>query len=429
MVEKGLGPEPEEEKDDKAEPAPRTKAGEFLADWLARRAEKQAEEDDDKESDSSSGRIRKAFSRLFPSIASKEEVDDNEQQASLFEEFFGRDMATETAETEMTAPEAEPYSPEPLTEISYDIPHDETEPMQADIDASVAQESAPSPIELPEATPVDNVPEAIRQEQTANPERPVLDAPERTVYDRAAETSERYVDRRQDAAAAAFIGAEVSSRWRDRKIKKRVTKLEKADRKEVAHVMSLEERLENAQVEMLELRRARERQQSEIKEIGEKRPVVERTAQPSRMDKVIEPLDKTKDKEMERVVSTREAPKVIKPETNVPAPEIIMEKVKVAAEHDEAIERKYERRQEVKDEPIAKQAFPIMVGATPLGLAIQQSLDDSSLNKQERRQLAKAAERAQSGQEKSLYRQAAVSGFWTATIILVTLAVIAITTG
>ncbi len=429
MSESSFGPEPE---DEKLTPAPRTRAGEFLADWLARRSEKKTEtdeeEDDDSETGSVSSRWRRMFSRIFPRIASKDEVSGEPQQPSLFERMLTPDAVLETDEPERIIGEALPSE--------TDLPKDWSEPAPLEETKTRTKEpitDAREPLNEAAAeksiTSERGIPAEIAEAETSRAPERVRPAPElgRTIYERNAEPIERIIERNHGGAAAAFIGGEVLSRWRDRKIRKKAAGLERVQRKEAAKTAELREMVQRSNEQIRELKEKRNQEQIP-KPLGhvETLKVVERPESMRTAEKVEKVPDKTE--RFERVVSTRETEASFKTEGNVPPPEVIFKKVVEAAKHDEAIERKYERRQEVKDEPKSVHAFAgaLPGGATPIGNVLNQAVQSSALNKQERRELAKAAEKAHRAVNKSIYRQAAIGGFWTGIIIAVTLAVVII---
>ncbi len=92
----------------------------------------------------------------------------------------------------------------------------------------------------------------------------------------------------------------------------------------------------------------------------------------------------------------------------------IFERTYEAAEHDQLIEQAYERRAEIKDNPDGEHTGPV-----PIATVLSQSLQRVPLTAKERKQLAKAVERAHKRRHHSLYGQAVRGGFWGAVVIAV----------
>ncbi len=98
------------------------------------------------------------------------------------------------------------------------------------------------------------------------------------------------------------------------------------------------------------------------------------------------------------------------------APTVVMEHVAEAAEHNQPVERAYERRQEIKDDA----SVPARPGATAIGDILSQSSSASSTARRESASIATHKLLAtRHAQTDALYRSAVYTGLIAATVVLV----------
>ncbi|HLB66047.1 MAG TPA: hypothetical protein VJJ78_00405 [Candidatus Saccharimonadales bacterium] len=126
------------------------------------------------------------------------------------------------------------------------------------------------------------------------------------------------------------------------------------------------------------------------------------------------------DNNLDQVSSTEELKEILKTDPST-RPEVIMERVKVAAAHDIPIESLYEKRHELKDDADEDDLLALDARLVNQRSSNTQPKEKSFRGKKDSPVLSEApsvtTKEKQSGQS-GLYKQAIVSGFWTAAILV-----------
>jgi hypothetical protein len=422
MREKGFGPKPE---DTEIVDSPPVQDGEFMANWLRRRKKSpETEDDEDKETGKKpKSRFSRLFSKLFPRIASKEEVSPERPPIPLYELFMpptppAAERPEEITAQQVDAIETQEYNPEPPAtdnpEKNADQPIEQTpDPIQPD--RLNVEEVAP-PVE----ERLDPAMISLREREFSEP------ISERTVFERRTEVAEpkreRIIERRvaEPLAVLEYFLRRRAVKNIEKQVKKETASLEKRLRQGSAANERLEKLAQKSQEQVSELRQKREIIQSPVIKSETNERIVER--QVSRPEKpptmLVEKMEPT-----ETIAHHNpESRKVDEDKEPIVQPERILERVVEAAEHNAPIEKVYERRHEIKDEPSAK-GSGFGGGAIPIGTVINQAMQQNNLSAKERKQLARAVEKAHQNNNRNLYKQAAISGFWTALVIIVSLTI------
>jgi hypothetical protein len=425
MKEKGFSPEPEE---DEAVLPPTTRGGEFMADWLRKlKKSPETEEDEGETGKKPKSRFGRLFNKLFSRMATKEEISIEQEHPHipLYELFMPPKPDNKLAESEVTTP----VQPEVVTEdeVSWS-PRETPKPEKQPVTETPTEYREPQSIVEPgrmhweRAQAPDTV--TLRSNEYNEPR-----IREQTVFERRSEVvpgkREQIIERR---VAEPLAVLEYFLRRRA------VKNVERRVKKETA---SLEKRLRQGNQSTERLDQLTQKSQEQLRQLREKRDVVpEYTAtKTERSERIIEqPVRKTPEKILNRIEKP-EKPSMI-PESKIEykeealpvKPEVILEKVAEAAEHNAPLEKVYERRHEIKDEPTK---FNTMIGGSAVSIStvLASTMQQSALTDKDRKELARLTEKAHRSNEKSLYKQAAVSGFWAALIILVSLATILFVNG
>lgn len=370
--------------------------------------------DDDTEtvfSKGSSGILK----RLFRSFVSKEPIEaEPRPDESIDDEEEGRILHVSHEETELS------------TQIDRGVEEPET-PEQADMSYPEAQLDQPTEAEQIVDSPVREV--ATNEEITENPdlefrtsrveEQTLENIPEAfDNYNRAsiesatdAPIQERIIER--PSPVGGLLALEYLGRKRaDRKIKKNAAQLKKRVGKTEKSNKQLEEitRRSQEQINLLQERRGQyetvnpaTRRESEV---APKRP------ESPKLTKF-----ETYNSRQERPSVKLETPRNETQEIHYTNPERVLEEVTAAADKDAAIEKIYERRQEIKDDE-----GRFNDGQAASVASVLQTIDMRTAHSvKERQALARAAKQAHDGyarSEKNIYKQAVVSGFATALVII-----------
>ncbi len=425
------------------------------------------EHDDDKPEKKKKSRIKNAFSKIFPSIASVETSDEPtniETDRSPFL-FPGIELGSTS---EKTTPDQALETPTPTydsdtfvadgeSEIVEDLSarmniHETTEiipPTEAvpdnddkDEDESGIDTTATKHVRAVTNKPIVTAVNARNQQtintpialhnHSGNPNTaPVSPATYETVYP-------RYATRREAAGYSllAFAGAERIDHHRDKKRKADIRDLEKKGKQQAKHQEKLQENQQDLEREAH--KRQAERMRSTVNNVGKKPEVVDSPVV-ARAEREIVP---------EKAVSSEKAPER-KPEKNTPTTDVITKTTKVeqqtsaeldsrlvleqtaaAAERGIAVETYYERRHEAKDDQSSipgpyvgsshsndsKSNIPSLHSDTG-----QSATSDVQIPSHDM-----AKESVKSGDKG--YKRAVISGFATAVVILGVILVVAVLT-
>lgn len=285
-----------------------------------------------------------------------------------------------------------------LPELATQLPDQSTQIVEA-----TPPPEAP-PLSLPFVAEVQRTPEATVVEPTPQPERPIPQSDQRWLSGASAApiVVERTVLQPQESPAAQF--------------NRQVQEL----KLQAAQNMESQQKLERII--------AQERQAPKIEPIATPRPVFEQQYQPV----------ETQYSAPAQAERQAFAPNVV-PDTDSLAeqhvkPQVVMESVAVAAEQNTAVERVYERRQEVRDEPAAKPATNTITGAPSVAtiLAAQQAqqanFERLPVTPAQPQQAPITSDYASSARsvspyEQDIYRQATRVGFWVAVMVIIGAAV------
>lgn len=416
MREKGFSPEPDENAVARP-PAPY--GGEFMARWLRRRNKnlEVTEDDEDEESEKPKSRFGRLFNKLFQRIAAKEEVQSEKQRYIPLHEFFTppepEENSAEEKVAEFPAPEERTSA---SSQITKEAESEADETVQPDVREKI-RESSPA---------VNRQPKIERTEEPAiialrNTESEASRPAERTVFERAYETQpirrEQVIERRvaEPLAVLEYFLRRRAVKNVERQAKKETASLEKRLRQSNEATKRLQELTQKSQAQLEQLRTKRETA-GNISRPTERIEKVERTAErpiANKPEAVVLPVNSP-----EKISTTPDLRKDYERKEAVPQPERILQEVAKAAEKNAPIEKAYERRHEIKDEPSTSNSTTIAGGAVPIGALLNQSLQQP-LSDGTRKQLTEAARQKTGDTEKNMYRQAVASGFWTALVIVV----------
>ncbi len=432
-----------------------SRGGEFLAAWFKRLRTPETSEETTESDNPKKSRAKRLFSRLFPSIATKEEVRESDAPRPSFYEAFSFNLSDNREEQSPERPDpalsetsdianvssAETTPVEQGTETSVDAPS--AEPSLA-AQASERHASTLPPVEAPvrphpaimEELATDSQLERQKpgESTTAFYERRAVAAPDRTANTEEIPGADRL--------ARSLIGLEYIGRHRAD------AKLKKADKLTQKNVASLSKKIEADMKSGDQLARLANSSKEQIEELRHKREQAvaakaEKAPTPPKTPEVkpviIEKLPKspqTAEKTPivstpERLVPVRELKvsseriKDSAEQKSAPTrPEVILERVAKAAERDDPIEIAYERRHEIKDEP--KQLFAASTsGPVHIGSILASNIAQNPATGPQLGGLARQNNTV-SGAPSSMYKQAAVSGFWTALMLVVIATVLAV---
>ena len=412
MRENGFSPEPDV--NENVLP-PVNRGGEFMVGWL-RRLKKSPETDKDDETESKpKSRFSRFFGRLFGHMASKEDVrtpSEERPHIPLYELLM---PPTEKA----TEPE---QSDRPLEGSDQEVRWSPRETVTDTLSEETSAREESMPVE--ESLREGRVQEPIEQIALRNTEYGELRPREQTVFERRTEPEpvkrEQVVIERRVAEPLAVL--EYFLRRRavknvERQVRKETATLEKRLRQSTEATERLEQLQQKSQEQIRQLREKRE--VPEVRPLVPNSERVESTGRPSPTPEKMRPAP-------EALVRPLEVKREIK-EPELPVrPDVVLEKVVQAAEKNAPIEKLYERRAEVKDEP-SKFNSNFASGPVPISSVLTQAVQQSALDDRGRKQLARAVSRAHESNDSGMYKKAAVGGFWAALVILVTLSVVLFT--
>lgn len=409
MRENGFSPEPDV---NETSLSPANRGGEFMVGWLRRLKKFPETEKDDEKEEKPKSRFSRFFGKLFGHMASKEDVrtgQGNRPHVPLYELFMS---PTEKVQ--------DPELPKPTEPLEKEVSWSPTESTEYDTPEESISRKREAPIQeldinQPTTEPIEQI--ALRNTEYSEPR-----SREQTVFERRSEPEpvkrEQVIERR---VAEPLAVLEYFLRRRA------VKNVERQVRKETA---TLEKRLRQSTEATERLEQLQQKSQEQIRQLREKRDAPERrpgVAAP-RSEKIERPLPIPEKRQP--VPETLVRPLEVKAEVKEPErpvrPDIVLEKVVEAAEKNAPIEKLYERRAEVKDEP-SKFSSHVASGPVPISTVLSQTVQQSVLDGKARKQLAKAVRNAHQSNEDGMYKKAAVSGFWAALIILVTLTVVLFT--
>jgi len=409
MRENGFSPEPDV---NETALSPANRGGEFMVGWLRRLKKSPETEKDDETEEKPKSRFSRFFGKLFGQMASKEDIrtgQGDRPHVPLYELFM---PPTEKVH--------EPELPKPAEPLEREVRWSPTESADyANPEESVDKErEAPiQEVEMnrPTTEPIEQA--ALRSTEYSEPR-----AREQTVFERRSEPEpvkrEQVIERRVGEPLAVL----------EYFLRRRAVKnVERQVRKETA---TLEKRLRQSTEATERLEQLQQKSQEQIRQLREKReaPEIRPGVAVPRPEKIERPT--TSPEKRQPVPETLVRPLEVRAEIKEPElpvrPDVVLEKVVEAAEKNAPIEKLYERRAEVKDEP-SKFSSHVASGPVPISTVLSQSVQQSALDDKARKQLAKAVRNAHQSNEGGMYKKAAVSGFWAALIILVTLTVVLFT--
>lgn len=438
---------PEEPESESTESSPKKRrGGDFLSQYLLRRRERQVgtatEEEDSKESEEKPKKWRRLFSKIFPSVVERPPESTEPKRAGFDLETWLSWSSATGGENPTDTPEIKTQLPDETSENKGEIisPQGQEEsfpnvenPIETKIEAKTpdkdVENQGPTAFMAEMVTDITAHTEVGRSIEEATEPQPHDAAPmpsirevvpETVEYTHAETEREVVINRGSNALPIALVGAEYLARKRsDRKLEKRLTeKLEKTSQK-----------LERGEGVKQELRELVKRNQEEVEALKLKRSQSE-VERPNRVvDRESVPTDlvyKERSKPETTIVpspkiSVEQAePHAANTEVAEVKPQKIFEKVAEAAEHDEPVERIFERSHEVKDEASAP------LGATHIGTV-------ASSQVQGLRPTPATYTTPQNynapGDSMSLpiindsqdiyYRQAMKAGFWAAVLIII----------
>lgn len=317
------------------EPKEPEQQGWLPAEWNIDK--KQDEEEDEEESDSDTPFAapkvpRKGFFASYFGIdrdkKSEEAAEDPEPSQETPAE------AEESVAEELAVPKIEaPEEPEETIELPEPVPLTEIEPEPVPEPEAELDTEEPGPVIEAETEPEPEIPSVPTLET-----EDVAPEPETTPV----RTETVIVDRDPGLAVAAFAGAEILSRNRDRKLKHRINDQEK-------DIKKVEDRTEQLVDRVKEQEEANNKLRAHLLATKEKfaeQPIVKNEKPYLKPENL--PKTETPEVQMPQI-EKKEAP-VFKPENVYKAPEITPTKIEKAIEKDEPIESALEHRHEIKGE-------------------------------------------------------------------------------
>lgn len=448
---------------EKADDRPR-RLPSFLETYLRSREEKQKHDSKDKESESKSfkDRVTSIFKDMFSRQVRVEPLNSEKSPSllNIFKTPSERLAPASELPDEAQRPALSQEMPETAASVSGTIPVEAIPPVaiaSAERSISDEEESVPEenqsqtaegklahpgatesepvqPVEVP--APLDHIPPPSQRLRSAAvsplPMPPEYIAAQTPISERVVENY--YIDRRAGVGPAlvAFGASEILSRRRNRKqkhetqkLKERTKKLEEANKKVIEQQAQSAEKV--SEIVRRQTAEAIKRASVTPEKFYAKPSKVERLRPSRSLDRV--PIPKSKESfpiTPESLLSQPESPpRVLKELGFHPAyeeiePKRVLEKVETVVEHNIPIEKHYERRHEIKDEPAfaAADASNLMVPGVPVNSIpptpppINSPLFPAPLTSLPSQPSPKTPKQA----SKNLYRQAALGGAAAAVI-------------
>ncbi len=425
---------------------------EFALSWFSRRAkqkESKETDDDDEEEDSTPYTLwQRAWRKLFRSAVKPTPVPETTERPAVSQPAWAEAVPLEpeeapiyTADTS-EAPEIQDVQP---TEEYHDIPEQTPDFMaDDDLDSDIADLTPETPLAESEADTTrpeteEHIPEEriYAAEPVAHLHREATPIRPEVVYERTREVIERGPSNRLAAVATVLVGGEYFARRRaDRKLKREVERLSRQVKKGSQASQQLQKLKPEAAPRSPEI--TRDLKTPETKPVVTPitvEKIIDRTIQVERPTaqtvEAARPIVGAEKLIVERTVEAQKPslkelePTAAAVETTVEsrkAPEVVLETVVKAAERDAPIERLYERRHEIKDEPTrstgAAAIGSLLTPSTPFSMSSYGHKGSSDKTASLDRNLPTEALTTP-----SLYKQAVQAGFWAAMVIMVVAAI------
>lgn len=437
MQEREPGSAPE--KDETLTPQP---GGEFLAAWRRLRHKKETDEDDDTEAEKPKSRRSRFLSSfknlgLFKRIARKEEVSTGWFKDTAPEEPGEQDRPIASSQPSfegvLTINHEEAVQEVPARqERPNQLTKEDTErPNSTNQQVVEVQQGSSKPAEALRERAGNTASDPLYEQRqstdtiSGRPElmHPLFDGSSVPLVERATvgsrpRSAERVVERRSGEPLAVleyFLRKKAvrnSERRSERRMKKEVATFNDHILQEQEAHRRLEQLARQSHEQLSELKRKRHSAERPEAKIGVTRPpeVPPPILQPERLAPAAEQVEKVK-----TARKSRRSPEVQSERTATRRPEQVLEQVAHAAEKDAPIEKAYERRHEIKDEPHSRGYG----AAVPIGAVLDQTLQQAEFMRQEHSRLVQAAKQQSTAQIPQLYKQAATQGFWGAIVIIV----------
>lgn len=424
-----------EESDDSDTSYPKKKrGGSTLSRYLSGLRRKEHDETSESETgDEKPRRLRRIFSRLFPSFVEKPEAKQTESAEHGFDPetwFSWTKLAGETESdgVDQSASESEPAAPKevPTDEIHKiaDAPLQSVESKEPAIIADIPESNSDTTIDKPETLaneiPAPEVPPPLFPEEALYiREAAQTEAPQPTPS-REESTKEVVVERGVGMALpVVLVGAEYLARKKaDRKLEGRLNEKIDASKEEITHSTALQQELETVvkqnRDQLDALKRAREGQPTVSAPRGEKiteQPSADRLEQVKGIERPSIAPEKPETKEQPRPVVERHITEEFKPDR-------ILEQVADAAEHDIPIERIFERSHEIKDDKTFLGAAP-SVGAVVSSHTAASQFQAMQQAKQSSQVAGRVMPFVSEPASKAAYMEAIKKGFWSAIMIII----------
>lgn len=437
--------------------------GEFLARWLAKSEQSESidtEEDEDDSEESkkpASKRWRRFWRRLFKRIETPEDTSKSREPSqyqqtmdNLFSETRSVDERPEAptdSHSEVESETEHSSASESEQEERFELGSDKSKNESSSIEGETEKEPAAQTYENPEVQP--KLAEANSHEDVVEfrtREEAGLTQYEQVVFDRSSSSESpretRYeAPRGAIAAAVGLVGAEYFGRKRaDRRLKREIDQLQKRVRDGERASKQLQSIAKESKDQRRELQQRQkdfearlpershqaaekvvatpkyESKPMQPKESAEKRPEVFREA---------EGLIDMSENSPAPVISPEKTPNI--KEDTPEKPEAVFKKVIAAAEHDDPIERSYERRHEIKDEagaPLGTGSGPVSIGSIMAGM--NDSLPAQPASRAHPAPSPRQNDITVQQNGPSMYDQAVQRGFWGGVIVIIFVMLLAV---
>lgn len=414
------------------------RGGDFLSQYLLRRRSRtesnsaEVDDDDEEETADKPKRLRRLFSRIFPSVVEPPSEGKSHQAEGFdFQTWLSRaeitdrpaDASYEDGSSETTA---QPLGMEqPPSEAQLEQPMDAAIPQEGGIpqyEAGISTEELSNPLDTIEATPYHApielpVPPAVSEANIQTAERaaglPKQAAEKEVVIERGI----------GNALPVVLVGAEYLARKKaDRKLESRVNeKIEQS-----------QESVNRGALARQELEQLVKRNKEQLEILKQER-AVKIDAKPSAVGSPEQPQNKLNIKpELKVGKPEQKAPTIEQIKTRPPevrldnaeraetvVPQKIFEQVASAAEHDVPVERVFERSHEVKDDKTTP------VGAASVGSVMARQAVQPSSTTPHNSQMTSPVDTSglpvirDNQQSSESYKQAVKAGFSAAIVIII----------